>query len=159
MKIAPAAAADLTAIARLLEACGLPAEDIEPHLGDFLVVKEERQVIGVVGLERAGETGLLRSLAVAGPYRGAGIGEALCLAALTRAAERGMKSVYLLTDTAGDFFRRKLGFRDADRTKAPPGIRATREFTTLCAATAVLMTRTIEGLSLLSTMRPWKPST
>ena len=129
------------AITRLLDGCRLPSEDVEAHLADFLVVREDRQVVGVVGMELAGEVGLLRSLAVAGPYRGAGIGEALCLAALTRAGERGVKSVYLLTETAGEFFRRKLGFQDAERSKAPPGIRATREFTTLCASTATLLSR------------------
>jgi amino-acid N-acetyltransferase len=143
LKIAPAAPADLAAIMRLLQACRLPTEDVEPHLKDFLVVKEDRQVVGVVGMEFAGQVGLLRSLAVAGPYRGAGIGEALCLAALTRAAERGVKTVYLLTETAGDFFRRTLAFQDAERSQAPPEIRASREFTTLCASTATLLSRSL----------------
>jgi N-acetylglutamate synthase-like GNAT family acetyltransferase/copper chaperone CopZ len=145
MKCEPAQPGDLAAIRRLLEACRLPGEDIEPHLADFVVVKEGRQIVGVVGLEMAGEVALLRSLGVAGPYRGAVIGEALCLAALAHAARRGVKAVYLLTATAAGFFRGKLGFQDVERSAAPPGIRATREFTTLCDASAALLARNIAG--------------
>jgi copper chaperone CopZ len=104
-------------------------------------------VVGVAGLEIAGEVALLRSLAVSGPYRGAGIGEALCLAALARAARRGVKAVYLLTETAAGFFRSKLGFQDVERSAVPPEIRATREFTTLCASSAAVLARNIAGVA------------
>jgi amino-acid N-acetyltransferase len=49
-----------------------------------------------------------------------------------------MSDIYLLTTTAPDFFA-GLGFRRAGRKTAPPAIRATRQFATLCPASAVLM--------------------
>jgi amino-acid N-acetyltransferase len=139
LDITPAAAADLREIRGLLERCHLPAQDIEPHIGRFLVAKDKGTLAGVVGLEIYGKAALLRSLAVAPSRRGAGLAQALCKEVLSLAAREGATTVYLLTETAAGFFRRKFGFEDTERTSAPPQIKATREFSQICAATARLL--------------------
>ena len=63
----------------LLSAAGLPSSDIPGHPSlDLLGVKDgDNRLTGVIGLERYGEIGMLRSLAVAESQRGSGIGQRL----------------------------------------------------------------------------------
>ena len=63
MEPVAASPADETRIRQLLSSCGSPHEDITPeHLHHFWVLKEKRQVIGVIGLEVLRPLALLRSL-------------------------------------------------------------------------------------------------
>ena len=78
MTIRPATREDLPGITRLLEGAGLPTEDLPPHGDGFFVSLAGDSLVGVVGLERFGEVGLLRSLAVDPRLRGRGSGRALC---------------------------------------------------------------------------------
>jgi len=55
-----------------------------------------------------------------------------------RAAATEIRNLYLLTDSAPGCFRR-LGYDDCARESAPPSIRRTREFTTLCPGDATLL--------------------
>lgn len=126
----------------LLEA-SLPHQDISTHLGHFLLAKSNDTLIGVVGLEVHGEFGLLRSLAVASPYRGKGIGMVLCKRILAYAHLQGIKELYLFTMTAENFFA-KLGFIKIDRENIPKEIQDTEEFQTLCPSTAICMFKRIE---------------
>jgi amino-acid N-acetyltransferase len=59
---------------------------------------------------------------------------------LEEAARQHLEAVYLLTETAPDFFG-KMGFRRIDRTSAPPAIQGSSEFAVLCRDSAVAMTR------------------
>ena len=122
---------------------GLPYQDISGHLGHFLLAKSNDTLIGVVGLEVHGEFGLLRSLAVALPYRGRGIGMVLCERILAYAHLQGIKELYLFTMTAENFFT-KLGFIKIDRENIPKEIQGTEEFQTLCPSTAICMFKRIE---------------
>lgn len=139
MTVEPAQAADAAAIRALLRSSGLPVEDIG-EVSSFLVARSGEILVGTIGLERAGDTGLLRSLAVRSDARGKGVAHALCDALLLRARSTGAKSVYLLTTDAQGFFR-KLGFVEVARGSAPEAIRGTAQFGTLCPASAALMTR------------------
>ena len=56
------------------------------------------------------------------------------------ARTRGVQTFYLLTTTAEAFFLR-CGYVHAERTQAPEGIRATREFADICPASSVFMTK------------------
>jgi amino-acid N-acetyltransferase len=56
------------------------------------------------------------------------------------AVSHGIQKIYLLTMTAKDFFA-KQGYLELDRSQAPAGIQATREFKDLCPDTAVCMCR------------------
>ena len=90
--------------------------------GHYFVVREDDgRVIAVAGLEIHGEDGLLRSVAVDNDYRGQGLATSLIEAVLERAARVGLRSVYLLTTTARDYFARR-GFTECDRASAPKPI-------------------------------------
>jgi amino-acid N-acetyltransferase len=139
MTVEPAQAADAAEIRDLLRSCGLPVEDIGEVSG-FLVARSNGALVGTLGLERAEDTGLLRSLSVKPEARGKGVARSLCEMLLGEARLSGVRSVYLLTTDTQSFFR-KLGFADVPRESAPEGIRQTAQFRTLCPASATLMAR------------------
>ncbi len=131
---------DGPAIAGLLRAAELPGEDFAAHIGRFLVAREGGRVVGAVGAEVYGEDALLRSLVVAGEWRGAGLGGKLVEELERAAGAWGVRRWWLLTTTAEKFFERR-GFRAAARAEAPEAIRATAEFRGLCPSVAVCRTR------------------
>ena len=64
--IVPAAASDAPALAALLREAELPHEDFAPHLGHFLLARDERgEVAGAIGAEVYGAEAWLRSFVVA----------------------------------------------------------------------------------------------
>lgn len=139
----PAGVEDLAAIVSLLDASGLLTSDLVPQCGTrFLVAKEGREIEGVIGLERYGDIGLLRSLAVRPERRRAGIGAALTTALETHAAAEGLRSLVLLTNTAQAFFAGR-GYRTIAREDAPPAVRSSSEFKAQCCASAVCMTKAL----------------
>jgi arsenate reductase len=113
-----------------------------------VVADRDGRVVGAGGLEPAGGAALLRSVVVAPNERGHGTGQALVARLLEVARARGIDSLWLLTTTAPGFFA-DLGFRRRERDSAPPGIRATEEFTSCCPASATLMSRRVEPLRVL----------
>ena len=79
--------ADWQTISALLSESGLPVEDLGPDkLDGFLVAMDGDEIVGLIGLEVFGTTGLLRSLVVASRARRAGLGGKL-IGALESAAE------------------------------------------------------------------------
>ncbi len=131
----------------LLSAAGLPSSDIPGHPSlDLLGVKDgDNQLAGVIGIERYGEIGMLRSLAVAESQRGSGIGQGLVHDVEAWAADQGVRILYLLTPTASGFFAR-LGYQSMARCEAPAVIAATAQFTGLCKASAQLMRKELKNL-------------
>lgn len=136
--IEPAQSADLTAILNLLSASGLPQEGFSGHLATAVVARAGQQVVGCAALELYSSAALLRSVAVAPAYRGRGLGQQLTLAALNLARTSGVTHVYLLTETASQFYP-KFGFRAVERVQVPPAVQSSPEFTSLCPASAVAM--------------------
>jgi amino-acid N-acetyltransferase len=137
--IETAQAQDLEAIRVLLDSASLPHADVtEASLQQFLVARINKHIVGVVGLECYEDVALLRSLVVAKEHAGFGIGKQLVAAAETFAAKIEIRFLYLLTTTADRFFA-GLGFRRVQRELAPPAIKSTSQFSSLCPATAVLM--------------------
>ena len=63
-----------------------------------------------------GDDAILRALAVDPECRGAGYGWMLADMAVSQARWRGVRRIYLLTETASDFFAAKFGFRVVDRS-------------------------------------------
>lgn len=105
----------------------------------FLVAEREGSVVGAAACEPAGQThGLLRSLVVAPEFQGRGLGERLVAEIEAVASKQGIRTLYLLTETAEGFFH-TLGYAAADRREAPQEIRATSEFTRLCPASAACL--------------------
>ncbi len=64
---------DDDAIRAFLQAAGLPAADVETGRQEYLLAEEGGRLVGTVGLERVGQDGLSRSLAVAPERRGRGL--------------------------------------------------------------------------------------
>lgn len=144
MKIVAASPADEADIKRLLEASDLPTADLSPaSLEHFLVLREGDALVAVVGLEPAGDSALLRSLAVSDSLRGGGIGQQMVAAAEALAWEHGLRTLYLLTTTAYHYFT-TLGYRHTPRVIAPEAIRKTPQFSGLCASSSSFMVKTLE---------------
>ena len=131
----------LSAVSRLLGECGLPVSDLEPSMmADFLALSDGSGILGVVGLQVGADGALLRSLAVTAERRGQGLGSSTPRAAEAQAAARGVDELWLLTESAEDFFAAR-GYVRRVRQDAPGCVRASREFTDLCAVDARLMSR------------------
>lgn len=129
----------LETVAMLLAANGLPSEDVEPPmLAHFFEAGEADEPRGVVGLQLAGDVGLLRSLAVVHQARGQGLGAALVEHAEAHARGLGVRTLFLLTTDASAFFGRH-GYVAVDRATAPDAIRATAQFSSICCRSATLM--------------------
>jgi amino-acid N-acetyltransferase len=126
-------------VVALLEAEGLPASDLtETHLEHFFFTGSDGAPSALVGLETYGEAALLRSLVVSAAARTQGLGSALVLHAEEYAAAHQVRALYLLTTTAEPYFERR-GYRRTDRSQAPPSIKSTREFASLCPSSSAFM--------------------
>ena len=119
--------ADKNQIRRLLSECELPTLYIHRHLKSFMVAKAGKKIVGVVGVEVCGRTGLFRSLCVDEAYRGRGIARMLNEKLLAYARTRKIDRLYLFTLYA-EKFASKLGFRKIDRKRIPKSIRSTWQF-------------------------------
>jgi amino-acid N-acetyltransferase len=145
MVILSATPDDLSPVRRLLEAAELPAEGLEEQWGPgYAVAVEDGRLLGAAGIERYGRFGLLRSVITAPGERGRGIAESLVRNRLAWAETEGLEGVYLLTTTAAGYFPR-VGFERVERDALPVEIRESREFTTLCPASAVAMYHAIRS--------------
>lgn len=132
--------ADLAGILDLLASHGLPQAEVERHLDTALVAREGGRIAGCAILEPYGAAGLLRSVAVAQSQRGLGVGIRLTEAAVALARARGIRALYLLTETAAEFFPR-FGFRPIARDEVAPAVRQSIEFTRACPASALAMVK------------------
>ena len=129
---------DLEDVAALLSEAELPPLESSQLLSDLIVAVEDRGVVGSVGLEVYGRSGLLRSMVIAPDKRAKGIGRELFRSLLARANELGLKELFLLTESATGFFD-KLGFAALPRERAPDVIRDSRAYRELCPETVTLM--------------------
>lgn len=140
LTLRPATDADGEYVEDLLADSGLPTADVTEALDSLSLIEVDGRRVGTAGLERHGDLALLRSVAVEAAERGNGYAARACRELLDRAADAGVSAVYLLTTTAAGFFDR-LGFERVDRAAVPDPIRATREFSELCPASATVMRR------------------
>jgi amino-acid N-acetyltransferase len=136
--IGPAAADDLPVILDLLRRSKLPVVGFERHLETAIVAREGTRIVGCAAVEIHGSGGLVRSLAVELSSRELGLGHQLTDALLTLARARGVRTVYLLTESAPEFFA-KLGFTRVTRNDVEAAVRTSEEFTSACPADAVVM--------------------
>ena len=81
-------------------------------------------------------------MAVEPSYRGSGVGRALVDGVLDLARRLELRSLYLLTTTAREYFQRH-GFSDCPRDEAPAAIRETWEFRAGCPSSSAFMRRTL----------------
>ena len=100
-------------------------------------------IVGCIGLEIYGENGVLRSLAVHPDYQKRGIGRTLISNGLKFARMNGLKTLYLLTDTARDYLI-SLGFQEISRDAVPQIILDSPEFSSICPSTATCLSISLE---------------
>jgi len=139
--------ADLPRVVALLSASGLPTADLSgiTHL-DLWVMELAGSLTGVIALERYGEEGLVRSLAVVPPYRNRGYGAQLVDRLEADAVREGVRHLVLLTETADAFFRRR-GYSLVDRDSVSPAVKQSAEFRSLCPASARCLSKSLSSAS------------
>ncbi len=125
-------------ITKMLRDCELPTEDLNPSQSIFLGAFNGDILIGCIGLERLGEIGLLRSLAVHINFRGQGLGIKLAEVILRKAEDKSLDQVYLLTTDTEIFFK-KLGFIKIIKNEAPDSVKKTKQYSEICSDSAVVM--------------------
>lgn len=123
-------------VIRLLQAAGLPYEDIrEASLDQFLVATDNGEILGCIGLKTCGSHGLLRSLVVVRNAQSQGIGTSLVQAIEQEGRRSRLSALFLLTMTAELFFIER-GYQRTDRSLAPLQIQASSQFVGLCPSQA-----------------------
>jgi amino-acid N-acetyltransferase len=140
MRIRKANNADLDEIQNLLNANGLPVEDVSTTLVEGFLVAENAHgtVVGSGGLEQIGSGVLLRSLVLTSELRGTGVAKELVAQLEDHARSLGQQEVWLLTTTADRFFER-AGYERVSRDEVPGEVRSCRQFAVLCPSTAMCM--------------------
>lgn len=131
---------DLPAIERLLTESALPLDGVREALATFLLAESAGALVGVAGLEVCGELALLRSVAVTPAWRKRGLGRELVTRVIAQAEARGIKGLYLLTNTAEHYFP-SFGFETITREQVPDEVRQTSEFRGACPESATVMCR------------------
>jgi UDP-N-acetylmuramate: L-alanyl-gamma-D-glutamyl-meso-diaminopimelate ligase len=130
----PARRTDMLEVRGLLTDIGLTNDGADDaSFPVYFVLRDETGVIGCVALEVYGDDAVLRSLAVASARRGGGYGWMLADLAVNQARYRGVRRIYLLTESASDFFAAKFGFRAVDLSTISQKVADSQQF---CAATA-----------------------
>lgn len=133
---------DLEDILALLDSAGLLREGVAEHLKNFLSARDRAaagRLVGCVGLERYGRTGLLRSAAVAPALQRSGLGSRLVGELLRRARDEGVEEVLLLTTTASRFFAERFGFSQVSREGYEDKLSGSHEWRLPRCSSAVLM--------------------
>ena len=140
VSITNASTDDLPAILNLLSEVQLPHDGVAENIDNFLTARDaSSQLIATIGLERHGNTALLRSAAVAPQYQGCGIGAQLTKRLLEQATSDGVERVVLLTSTASEFFARHFGFCETPRSAFDSELAASSEWNLPRCSSAVCM--------------------
>lgn len=138
LEIVPARADDWPAIVKLLARGGLDADGLEDHLETTQLVRDQGALVACAGLEIYGRAALLRSVVVTPELQGTGLGGRITGQALALAQEHGVTQIYLLTETAEDFFA-CYGFKVLPQAKLPAAVQQSQELKMACAESAVFM--------------------
>jgi amino-acid N-acetyltransferase len=129
-------------IVALLQSEKLPADDLPGALDSFFVALDNNHVVGAIGLEKYNNCGLLRSLVVNKDYRNEKIAGKLVGQLEEKAKTLGIDCIYLLTETAPDYFAKK-GYERISRDEVPAPLKESSEFSHVCPQTAIVMQKYI----------------
>jgi amino-acid N-acetyltransferase len=133
-----------TDVEALLNGEKLPVSDLPESLDNFLVAQENGLVIGTAGIEIYGEHGLLRSIAVNTASRNKGIAGKLLERIENLARAKELKTLFLLTETAPDYFSRK-GYKTIGRADVPVEVQRSSEFSFVCPQSAIVMMKALSA--------------
>lgn len=114
----PASPTDWNEIRNLLTANRLQVQGALNHLSNFVVATENGRVVGAIGMEVYGDSGLIRSLVVASNMRGRKIARRLIKQLIARAHTRQVGALYLLSGPVDDLFQ-SFGFEKMARADMP----------------------------------------
>jgi amino-acid N-acetyltransferase len=103
---------------------------------------QDENLIACIGVEIYDNTALLRSLAVRLECRSRGIGKKLSEHIEKYCQQKGVKELYLLTETADKYFDR-LGYTKQKRQEAPESIKGTTQFSGLCPSSSKFMKKRV----------------
>jgi UDP-N-acetylmuramate: L-alanyl-gamma-D-glutamyl-meso-diaminopimelate ligase len=138
--IRPAQRGDMDSVREILKSVNLSDEQARDNqFQSFFVLRNEKGNVGCVSLEVYGDDAVLRALAVDPEFRGAGYGWMLADMAVGQARWRGVRRIYLLTESASDFFAAKFGFRVVDRTTLSKSISGSETFAAHAGSARVAM--------------------
>ena len=134
---------DFSDIKALLNAVDLPTSDIRDEmLQHFLIMRQNGQLSGVIGLEIKEEYGLLRSLAIHPDFQMLGYGKELVVAMEEWAINNELLALFLLTESMPQFFK-TMGYKRVDRESVPFAITQTMQFTEICSDSATAFKKTL----------------
>jgi amino-acid N-acetyltransferase len=140
MRIERATPQDVPAVEELLAAADLPLDGAAEALTLGVVARDGDEVVAAAAVERFGAAGLLRSVVVAPNRRGIGLGRRIVGEAESLARDEGIDELFLLTETAVDWFPR-LGYERVARALAAAAVGESIELTTVCRDTGVALRR------------------
>ena len=130
---------DLAQFEALLRLNHLPTEDCVEQAANFCAIYDGDELIATGGLEpTSARFGLLRSIVVQDKHRGKGLARKMTMHLLQQAKIDGRVAVFLLTETATDYFA-TVGFQSVARDAVPEEITLTRQFSSLCPDSASCM--------------------
>ncbi|MEE4241792.1 MAG: arsenic resistance N-acetyltransferase ArsN2 [Desulfopila sp.] len=129
----------------LLGGCSLPTSDLQENRRIQLFgIHKDTDLVACIGVELYGTSALLRSLAVSPDSRREGTGRALSEFAEKYCMQNGVKEIYLLTETAENYFE-KLGYSIQEKETAPSCIKGTTQFSGVCPASSRFMKKILPG--------------
>jgi amino-acid N-acetyltransferase len=143
MQIVKATEQSRDEIKSLLQSQNLPAEDLPNVLADFFAAVDGGELIGLIGMERYGHYGLLRSMVVHPDYRNKQIAEKLVQLLEQTASGSGITTMYLLTETAENYFVKK-NYQVITREEVPQALFQSSEFSHVCPVSATVMRKDLE---------------
>ncbi len=100
-------------------------QDIVSHIDDYYVFQIDGNIVGCVALhvQPGGESAELACLSVSAAHENIGIGQKLMLFAEKEAHERGIKTIFLLSTRAFNYFQQKGGYKEGSPSDLPPARR------------------------------------
>ena len=129
-------------LVELLNCFNLITHDIDFNNQIYVGLQQNNNYAAVGGLELHPPYALMRSVAVRHQDQGKGYAKFICEALTSHAIKNDIHYLYLLTETAEDFFS-KIGFIPVKRLTVPALIKNTNQFSSLCPDTAAVMKKQI----------------
>jgi UDP-N-acetylmuramate: L-alanyl-gamma-D-glutamyl-meso-diaminopimelate ligase len=119
---------DRPGIDALLAGYALPAVIASETVDTLVARNPDGGIAAAVSLQTVGDDAFLFGLAVEPSRRGQGLGWVMGDAVLRLARTLGVRTVYLATTNAADFFGSRMGFRPVEMDAIDPAIRDTANF-------------------------------